>query len=121
MPLVGGLCHAADFDQMWSEHVTLDGGFCFAMEFDHIWINNVLMVLVHSSYPVPKQTSFAMILLSLMLPWGRTCPKYVMKKSGIRVPFMGSLKSFQSVLGSQSVGMSSPWMRLASIVVLSLM
>jgi hypothetical protein len=42
MPLIGGLCHTADFNQMWSKHVPLDGGLRFAMEFDHVWINNVL-------------------------------------------------------------------------------
>jgi hypothetical protein len=44
MPLVGGLYHAADFDQMCSKHVPLDGGLRFAKEFDHIWINNVLII-----------------------------------------------------------------------------
>jgi hypothetical protein len=44
MPLVGGLCHTADFDQMWSKHVPLNGGLHFATEFDHIWINNVLII-----------------------------------------------------------------------------
>jgi hypothetical protein len=44
MPLVRGLCHAADFNKMWSKHVFLDGGLCFATEFDHIWINNVLII-----------------------------------------------------------------------------
>jgi hypothetical protein len=44
MPLVGGLCHTADFDQMWSKHVPLNGGLPFATEFDHIWINNVLVI-----------------------------------------------------------------------------
>jgi hypothetical protein len=44
MPLVGGLCHTADFDQMWSKHVLLNGGLCFPTEFDHIWINNVLII-----------------------------------------------------------------------------
>jgi hypothetical protein len=44
MPLVGGLCHVADFDQMWSKHVPLNGGLHFATEFAHIWINNVLII-----------------------------------------------------------------------------
>jgi hypothetical protein len=44
MPLVGGLCHAADFNQMWHKHVPLDGGLHFATEFDHLWINNVLII-----------------------------------------------------------------------------
>jgi hypothetical protein len=49
MPLVGGLCHTADFDQMWSKHVPLDRWLCFAMGFDHIWIDNVL-VIKHGGY-----------------------------------------------------------------------
>jgi hypothetical protein len=44
MPLIGGLCHTAGFDQMWSKHVLLNRGLCFAMEFDHVWINNVLII-----------------------------------------------------------------------------
>ncbi len=44
MPLVGGLCHAADFNHMWSKHVPLNGGLSFATELDHIWINNVLII-----------------------------------------------------------------------------
>ncbi len=52
MPLVGGLCHTVDFDQMWSKHVLLDGGLCFAMEFDHVWINNVLII---EKRPVPNK------------------------------------------------------------------
>jgi hypothetical protein len=44
MPLIGGLCHTADFNQMWSKHVVLDGGLLFAMEFNHIWINNILII-----------------------------------------------------------------------------
>ncbi len=36
VPLVGGLCHAADFDQMWSKHVPFDGWLRFAMGFDQI-------------------------------------------------------------------------------------
>jgi hypothetical protein len=44
MPLIGGLCHTADFDQMWSKHVLLDGGLHFATEFDHIWIDNLLII-----------------------------------------------------------------------------
>jgi hypothetical protein len=44
MPLVGGLCHTADFDQMGSKHVLLNGGLHFATEFDHIWIKNVLII-----------------------------------------------------------------------------
>ncbi len=44
MPLVRGLCHTADFDQMWSKHVPLDRWLCFAMGFNHIWINNVLII-----------------------------------------------------------------------------
>jgi hypothetical protein len=44
MPLIGGLCHTADFDQMWSKHVLLNGRLRFAIEFDHIWINNVLII-----------------------------------------------------------------------------
>ncbi len=39
-----GLCHAADFDQMWSNHVPIDGRLCFAMEFDQIWMDNVLII-----------------------------------------------------------------------------
>ncbi len=50
--LIGGLCHAADFDQMWSEHVPLDGGLCFAKEFNHIWINNILII---KKKPVPNK------------------------------------------------------------------
>jgi hypothetical protein len=44
MPLVGGLCHTADFDQMWSKHGPLDGGLHFGTEFNHVWINNVLII-----------------------------------------------------------------------------
>ncbi len=44
VPLVGELCHTADFNQMWSKHVPLDGGLHFAMEINHIWINNVLII-----------------------------------------------------------------------------
>jgi hypothetical protein len=44
MPLVGGLCRTVHFNQMWSKHVLLDGGLCFATEFDHIWINNILII-----------------------------------------------------------------------------
>ncbi len=44
MTLIRGLCHAADFNQMWSKHVLLDRGLHFAMEFYHIWINNVLII-----------------------------------------------------------------------------
>jgi hypothetical protein len=44
MPLVRGLCHTADFDQMWSKNVPLNRRLCFAREFDHVWINNVLII-----------------------------------------------------------------------------
>jgi hypothetical protein len=52
MPLIGGLCHTADFDQMWSKHVPFDGGLHFTMEFNHVWINNVLII---EKRPVPNK------------------------------------------------------------------
>jgi hypothetical protein len=36
-PLVGGLCHAADFDQMWSKYLPLFGGLCLVADFDQMW------------------------------------------------------------------------------------
>ncbi len=44
VPLVKGLYHAVDFNQMWSEHVPLNGGLYFAMESNQIWIDNILIV-----------------------------------------------------------------------------
>jgi hypothetical protein len=44
VPLVGGLCHAVAFEQMWSKHGPLDRGRHFATEFDQIWINNILVI-----------------------------------------------------------------------------
>jgi hypothetical protein len=44
VPLVGGLCHTADFDQISSKHVPFHGRLLFATGFDHIWINNVLII-----------------------------------------------------------------------------
>jgi hypothetical protein len=44
MPLVKELCRTSDFDQMWSKHVLLDRGLCFATELVHVWINNVLII-----------------------------------------------------------------------------
>jgi hypothetical protein len=44
MPLIGGLCHAVKFDQMWSKHVLLNRGLCLATEFDHVWINSVSII-----------------------------------------------------------------------------
>jgi hypothetical protein len=52
MPFVRGLCHTADFDQMWSKHVPLGRRLHFAMEFDHVWINNVLLI---KKRPVPNK------------------------------------------------------------------
>jgi hypothetical protein len=52
MPLVRGLCHTADFDQMWSKHVPLGGRLCFDTEFDHIWINNILII---ENEPIPNK------------------------------------------------------------------
>ncbi len=49
VPLIGGLCHAVDFDQRWSKHVPLDGGLCFATEFNHIWINNILIIIIEKA------------------------------------------------------------------------
>ncbi len=52
LPLVGGLCHAADFDkrwsemcpslddffdQVWSKHVPLVGGLCHTADFNQMW------------------------------------------------------------------------------------
>ncbi len=36
VPLIRGLCHAADFDEMWSKHVPLVGGLCHAPDFDQM-------------------------------------------------------------------------------------
>jgi hypothetical protein len=64
VPLIGGLCHAADFDQTWPEmcpsledfvsqrtstkcgpNICLStGDFVFAMGFDHIWVDKVLVI-----------------------------------------------------------------------------
>ncbi len=37
MPLVGGLCHATDFDQMLSKILPLVGGLCHVTDFDQMW------------------------------------------------------------------------------------
>ena len=37
MPLVGGLCHTADFGQRWSKNVPLVGELCHAADFDQMW------------------------------------------------------------------------------------
>ncbi len=44
VPLIGGLCLAADFDWMWSKHLPFDRWLCFAMGFDHIWVDKVLII-----------------------------------------------------------------------------
>ncbi len=44
VPLVRGLCHTVDFDRIWSKHVPLDRWLHFATEFYHIWINNMLII-----------------------------------------------------------------------------
>ncbi len=45
VPLVGGLCHTANFDQIWSKHVSFNGWLHFATGFDHIWIDHVLIIV----------------------------------------------------------------------------
>jgi hypothetical protein len=47
VPLVGRLCHTKDFDQVWSKHVPLNGWLCFATEFNHIWIDIMLIIKKH--------------------------------------------------------------------------
>ncbi len=37
VPLIGGLCHAVDFGQMWPKNVPLVGGLCHAADFDQMW------------------------------------------------------------------------------------
>ncbi len=37
MPLVEGLCHTADFDQMWSKYLPLVGGHCHTADFNQMW------------------------------------------------------------------------------------
>ncbi len=37
LPLVGGLCHTGDFDQMWSKYLPLFGGLCLTAECDQMW------------------------------------------------------------------------------------
>jgi hypothetical protein len=44
VPPVGGLCLAADFDQMWSNNVSLIGGLWLATDFDQMWFDNVPLV-----------------------------------------------------------------------------
>ncbi len=41
VPLVGGLYHITDFDQMWSKIVPLVGGLCHVMDFNQMWSKNV--------------------------------------------------------------------------------
>ncbi len=36
VPLVGGLCLTADFDQMWSKHMPLVGGLCHTADFNQM-------------------------------------------------------------------------------------
>ena len=40
LPLVGGLCHTADFDQMWSQKLPLVGELCHTADFDQMWSKN---------------------------------------------------------------------------------
>ena len=44
VPLVGGLCHITDFDQVWSKNVPLFGGLCHIPDFDQVWSKNVPLV-----------------------------------------------------------------------------
>jgi hypothetical protein len=37
VPLIGRLCHAADFDQRWPKNVPLVRGLCHAADFDQMW------------------------------------------------------------------------------------
>ena len=44
LPLVGGLCHVTDSNQMWSKNVPLIGGLCHVTDFDQMWSKNVPLV-----------------------------------------------------------------------------
>jgi hypothetical protein len=70
MPLIRGLCHTADFNQMWSKHVPLNRGLHFAMEFDHVWINNVL----------EECDPIVLVLILILVSVGRLPPELVVVK-----------------------------------------
>ncbi len=78
-----------------------------------------LAMFAQSLYPNPSQVTFALSLARS--PEVSCCPKYVRKWLGTRVPMIGLVKSTHSVEERRSAWNMSPWVRLLSIVTLSIM
>jgi hypothetical protein len=80
VPVVEGLCHAVDLDQMWSKHVPLNKGLYFATEFDHIWIFNVLIIKIGQYQTNGLEASINAELKppsTIMLPYDQYTGRYL--------------------------------------------